>query len=81
MYYCDLVTRQVSLSEDAYRTLSRIKGKNLSFSEAVLKLANAVSQKRNFLKFAGKLKSQPRDLEQFKKQIEKDREINTESDD
>jgi predicted CopG family antitoxin len=72
------MTRQVSLSEEAYKTLSKIKGKEMSFSDIVLKLVSATSPKRNFLKFAGIMKSQSVELEQFKKQIEKDRKRNME---
>ena len=72
------MTRQVALSEEAYNTLSKMKGRNTSFSEIILKLVGTVRQKRNFLKLAGTLKSQSADLERFKKQIEADRLRNTE---
>ena len=75
------MTRQVSLSEEAYKTLSKMKGRDMSFSKVILKLVGVASQKRNFLKYAGKLKAQSEDLEQFKKQIEADRQINIDAGD
>ena len=70
------MTRQVSLSEEAYRKLSYMKG-NMSFSEVVLKLSLAANPKRDFTKFAGMLKSESAELNRFKKQVEKDRSRNT----
>jgi predicted CopG family antitoxin len=75
------MTRQVALSEEAYKTLSRMKGRKMSFSGVILKLVDASRQKRNFLRFAGTLKAQSEDLEQFKRQIESDRLRNTERSD
>lgn len=72
------MTRQVSLSEEAYSTLSKMKGKDMSFSDIVMKLTDSAKQKRDFLKFAGALKSQSEELEQLKKQIELERQANTE---
>ena len=73
------MTRQVALSEEAYGTLSKMKGKEMSFSDLVLKLAGAATPKRNFLKLAGELKSQSAKLESFKKQIGRDRKRNAEA--
>ena len=72
------MTRPVSLSEEAYRTLSRLKGKNMSFSDVVIKLTGSAAPKRNFLRFAGALEAQAPELERFKKQIEKERKANVE---
>ncbi|MCL4379254.1 MAG: antitoxin VapB family protein [Candidatus Marsarchaeota archaeon] len=71
------MTKLVSLSDPAYRTLQKMKGKNMSFSDVVLKLADAASPKRDFLKFAGVLKRHARELEKLKAQIAEDRERNT----
>lgn len=67
------------MSEEAYRTLSKIKSKEMSFSDIVLKLVSTAIPKRNFLKLAGALKAQSAELERFKKQIGSDRKRNTEA--
>jgi predicted CopG family antitoxin len=54
-----------------------MKGKNMSFSDVVLKLASGGGPKRNFMKLAGSLKKESKSLESLKKQIEEDRKINT----
>ena len=72
------MTKLVSLSNTAYKTLLKMKGKDMSFSDAVLKLVNMTERKRDFLRYAGVLKPQSTGLEKFKKQIEKDRKRNTE---
>ena len=69
----------MALSEEAYGTLSKMKGKEMSFSDIVLKLVGAAAPKRNFLKLAGTLKAQSAELERFKKQIVRDRKRNTEA--
>jgi predicted CopG family antitoxin len=71
------MTRPVSLSNAAYSTLQKMKGKGMSFSDVILKMAGESRPKRSFLKFAGSLKSESIDLESFKKQIEEDRKKNT----
>jgi len=73
------MTRQVALSEEAYRTLSKMKGKEMSFSDIVLRLAGGAIPKRNFLKLAGALRARSSELERFKRQIAKDRKKNTEA--
>ncbi len=72
------MTKMVSLSEEAYSLLSKIKGKDMSFSQAILKLIDQTNQKRDFLRFAGHLKNQSEELEEFKKQIKMDRKRNAE---
>ncbi|MDE1868359.1 MAG: antitoxin VapB family protein [Candidatus Micrarchaeota archaeon] len=73
------MSKLVSLSDVAYKTLSRMKGKDMSFSDVILKLVSTASPKRNFLKFAGSMQSQSVELERFKRQIKSDRERNTET--
>ncbi len=70
------MTKLVSLSNEAYSTLYKMKAKDMSFSQIILKLVTISRPKRNFLKFAGMLKSQSKDLEQFKKQLNTDRQRN-----
>ena len=72
------MTKPVTLSDAAYDALLKVKGKNMSFSDAVLKLIEASKRKSNFSKFAGVLKSDASNLEEFKKQVEEDRAKNTE---
>jgi predicted CopG family antitoxin len=72
------MTKMVSLSEEAYETLSKMKDSGTSFSKLILKLVAESKQKRDFLRFAGSLKSESAELDQFKKQIQKDRNRNTE---
>ena len=71
------MTKMVSLSEEAYETLSKMKDNGTSFSQLILKLVGESKQKRDFLRFAGSLKSESEELDQFKKQIQKDRNRNT----
>lgn len=73
------MTKLVSLSEEAYKTLSKMKGRDMSFSDVVLKLVGATFPKRDFLKLAGVLKSQSAELERFKKEVEKGRKMNVET--
>ena len=72
------MTKPVTLSNEAYEALKKVKGKDMSFSEAVLKLVENSNPKKDFNKFAGALKAQARELEKFKLQIEEDRARNDE---
>jgi predicted CopG family antitoxin len=72
------MTKPVTLSDVAYEALVRIKGKNMSFSDAVLKLIETSKGSRDFTRFAGAFSSDYEELEKFKKQIEEDRLRNTE---
>ena len=72
------MTKPVTLSNAAYKALARVKGKDMSFSDAVLKLVEGAEPKRDFRRFAGVLKSQMAELEDFKREIEKDRSKNIE---
>ena len=72
------MTKPVTLSNAAYEALKKVKGKDMSFSDAVLKLVEQSSNKQDFSKFAGALKTQANELEKFKLQIEEDRKRNAE---
>ena len=73
-----IMTKPVTLSNAAYEALKKVKGKDMSFSDAVLKLVEQSSNKQAFSKFAGALKAQANELEKFKLQIEEDRKRNAE---
>ncbi len=70
------MTKLVSLSNEAYSTLKKMKGKNMSFSDIVLKLVSSTNPKRDFLRLAGTFKSESPEFEAFKKQIDEDRKRN-----
>ena len=72
------MTKPVTLSNAAYEALLRLKDKETSFSDVVLKLVDKYNRKNDFKKFAGSLKAKSEDYERLKKQIERDREQNTE---
>ncbi len=72
------MTKPVTLSNEAYKALLKVKGKEMSFSDAVMKLVGETVQKRDFKKFAGSMKSSGETLEKLKSQIAADRERNTE---
>jgi predicted CopG family antitoxin len=72
------MTKPVTLSNEAYEALKKVKGKGMSFSDVVLKLIEHSNSERDFNKFAGILKAQARELEKFKVQIEEDRARNIE---
>jgi len=72
------MTKPVTLSNEAYNALLKVKGKEMSFSDAVMKLVGEIAQKKDFKKFAGSMKSSSETLEKLKSQIAADRERNTE---
>ena len=78
MIYLYYMTKPVTLSNAAYEALLKLKDRDTSFSEVVLKLVDKYNRKNDFKKFAGSLKAKSEDYERFKKEIEKDREQNTE---
>ena len=78
MIYIRIMTKPVTLSNAAYEALKKLKGKDMSFSDIVLKLVEHSNNKQDFNKFAGALKAQANELEKFKLQIEEDRKRNAE---
>ena len=78
MLCISIMTKPVTLSDAAYEALTKVKGKDMSFSDAVLKLVENSKHKRDFRRFAGVLKSRAAELEKFKKEIEEDRTRNVE---
>ena len=73
-----IMTKPVTLSNAAYEALKKVKGKDMSFSDVVLKLVEHCNTRQDFNKFAGALKAQASELEKFKLQIEEDRTRNVE---
>ena len=73
-----IMTKPVTLSNAAYEALKKVKGKDMSFSDIVLKLVEHSNNRQDFNKFAGALKAQTNELEKFKLQIEEDRTRNVE---
>ena len=72
------MTKPVTLSNEAYEALKKIKRKDMSFSDVVLKLVEHSRNRQDFNKFAGAMKAKANEMEKFKLQIEKDRARNTE---
>jgi len=65
------MTKVVSLSNSAYRTLKRLERPNESFSDLVLRMAGE-RKKRSLLEFAGAWKG--KDIDAVFLQVMKDRE-------
>lgn len=70
------MTRMVSLSELAYSKLAQIKGKNMSFSDVILKLLEQSKGNVDISEFAGILKSKGKELDKIKVNILKERRRN-----
>ena len=75
--YVYYMTKPVTLSDEAYRELLKIKGKDMSFSDVVMKLVERNKNTPDFKSFSGALKEERRELESFKKSIMEDRKQNT----
>lgn len=78
IYYRENMTKLVSLSNVAYATLLKMKGKNMSFSDVIMKVVGNGGPRHDFLKFAGSLKAHSKELEKFTAEIEADRKRNIE---
>jgi predicted CopG family antitoxin len=68
------MTKVISLSERAYGVLKKLKRRNESFSDLVLRMAGQ-QQRKSILEFAGTWKGN--DIEKVFSQIMKDRERST----
>lgn len=72
MHVCmHYMTKVISLSDEAYGSLKKLKKEDESFSEVVMELANE-RKKRSLLKLAGVWKDDP-DIEKAFKQVLADR--------
>jgi len=67
--YTYKMTKVISLSDDAYDALKRIKESGESFSEIVRKLA-----KKDILDFFGKWPGPKKELDKISKELKKERE-------
>lgn len=70
------MTRLISVSNDVYNMLSKLKGKNMSFSEIIKSLIKEKNEKGDIRRFAGILKDEKEELDKFEKQITRDRRKN-----
>ncbi len=71
------MSKLVSLSNETYSTLRRMKGKNRSFSEVIMELVSKAEPKRDFLSLVGSLKSESKELESLKEEVERGRKRNS----
>jgi|GEM_PF-2423105 predicted CopG family antitoxin len=68
------MARQISVSEEVYSMLSKVKGER-SFSEVIKSFFQTKKKKKDITDFFGVMK-RSKSLEQLKIQIQKDRERN-----
>jgi len=66
------MTKVISLSDDAYANLQKLKGAKESFSEVVNRLT--AKEKRSLAEFAGKWSGPKDELDQLAKKIRDERE-------
>jgi len=71
-----IMTKVISLSDDAYADLAALKSKNESFSEIVREIAQEVKKKR-LLSLAGAWKDAP-EMDNIFKKILNERKLNKE---
>jgi predicted CopG family antitoxin len=69
------MTKVISLSERAYRKLSKVKRPNESFSDTVLRISGERGEKKSLLDFAGSWKGG--DIEEVFSIVRKDRKAST----
>lgn len=69
------MARQISVSDDVYEDLSRLKGKK-SFSEFIREKISMSMDKEKILSLAGALKGDAVKLDKLKETIEKERKTN-----
>lgn len=69
------MARQISVSDELYKELSKLKGKK-SFSELIKEVMGIKKSNEEFMKFAGILKKDHKKLDQLQKLIAKEREAN-----
>ena len=69
------VARQISVSNEVYELLSKIKGKK-SFSQVIKENLRSQDGRVDIMSFAGTLKTEKQTLEQLKSKIASEREAN-----
>ena len=70
--YLIVMTKVISISEEAYNQLSELKEDNDSFSKVVLRIAKKV-KKVSLLEFAGKWKGNKSEVDRIFKEIAQER--------
>ena len=70
------MTKLVSLSNEVYAELLKIKGREESFSSVILSLTKQKKEREDIRRFAGVLKGHKTELEKFKSMIARDRKNN-----
>jgi len=75
MYIDDKMARQISVSDDVYEELSRLKG-DKSFSEFIKEKMEISKDNKNIVKLAGILKKDGKKLNDLKRIIEEERKAN-----
>jgi len=70
------MTKPVTLSNEAYKELLKMKKNGMSFSDVILELVKRNKNISNFKTFAGSLSEESNDLDSFKKRIMNDRKRN-----
>ncbi len=70
------MTKPVTLSNEAYKELLKMKKNGMSFSDVILELVKRNKNISNFKSFAGSLSEESNDLDSFKKCIMNDRKRN-----
>lgn len=75
MYNVIFMARQISVSDEVYKELSKLKGKK-SFSELIKEVMGIKKTNEKFMKFAGILKKDRKKLDELRKLIAKEREAN-----
>jgi predicted CopG family antitoxin len=74
MHIVQFMTKVISLSNEAYQTLKKLKNSGESFSDVVLRVAGE-RKKKSLLEFSGKWVGD--DIDEVFLQVKKDREQST----
>jgi predicted CopG family antitoxin len=65
------VTKLISVSEEAYSRLAKLKGKEKSFTEIIIELTE--KKKSDFMEFFGALKMNKNEIKKLKSKLKKER--------
>lgn len=75
MYNVIMMARQISVSDEVYKELFKLKGRK-SFSEVIKEVMGIKKDNEKFMKFAGILKKDRKKLDELQKLIVREREAN-----
>ncbi len=75
-YTSDKMTKLISLSNEAYAQLLKLKTRGSSFSDTIMSLIKKSNDEGDIRRFAGSMRGHKTELEDFKRLIEKDRRNN-----